>query len=310
MWEGLAHLGLDTGVWLDILRCMADEERKYSLEKLQARLGEANEEQVSKFVWGRSNEELVAAGQQVSTNRITTDATRLYGYSTDFYEGATEDQLDVMPSLSLDLLRVGVWSAIKGNQLFKARRAGRSDATDTQTTLDAVAEEKRTRALALRGVLYQLLKTIAAGSTDWTTKIDQAYGTYGKTEEAVKSLEGLEKLAREMLTDPTPELKAIIDTTRLSIAWLDRFHQAAEAFKEAAQKAGAVAAAPAVTQGKVDYWDGINLVLLKRVIDIFDAGHDADPTIPRLIPISLRNLFFPTRSVKTVDKTEEGEGGE
>ena len=46
-----------------------------------------------------------------------------------------------------------------------------------------------------------------------------------------------------------------------------------------------------MTQGEVDLWDGINLTLYERIVEIFDAARESDPTIPRLTPMALRSYF-------------------
>ena len=46
-----------------------------------------------------------------------------------------------------------------------------------------------------------------------------------------------------------------------------------------------------VSGAEVDRWDGINLVLLRRLVRVFEAAHAVDNTVPRLTPIALRTIF-------------------
>ncbi|HEX2573748.1 MAG TPA: hypothetical protein VH877_29635 [Polyangia bacterium] len=62
-----------------------------------------------------------------------------------------------------------------------------------------------------------------------------------------------------------------------------------------------------VTQGTVDLWDGINLTLYEQIVDIFAAGRESDPTIPRLGPKSLRRFYRQVR--KTGPKSTPTTGG-
>jgi hypothetical protein len=45
------------------------------------------------------------------------------------------------------------------------------------------------------------------------------------------------------------------------------------------------------TQGRLDKKDGEAFHLLDAIVDAFEKAHDIDPTIPRLVPISLRRHF-------------------
>ncbi len=45
------------------------------------------------------------------------------------------------------------------------------------------------------------------------------------------------------------------------------------------------------TQGVLDKKDGEAFHLLEAIIDAFEKAHDIDPTIPRLVPISMRRHF-------------------
>jgi hypothetical protein len=59
-----------------------------------------------------------------------------------------------------------------------------------------------------------------------------------------------------------------------------------------------------VAQADVDYWDGINLALLGQLIDLFEAGHQTDPTVPRLVSIALRSYFSPNKKAKPAPATK------
>ena len=44
----------------------------------------------------------------------------------------------------------------------------------------------------------------------------------------------------------------------------------------------------AVSQAEVDLWDGVNLLLLECILDLFEAAHALEPSVPRLLPLVLR----------------------
>ncbi len=107
------------------------------------------------------------------------------------------------------------------------------------------------------------------------------------------SLDALAKIGRGMLKAPSPALEARLAEARLTKGYLDETALLAKDVRAAGEVAGAVASGAAVAQTEVDYWDGINLHFLGTFIDVFEAGNEVDPTIPRLFPISLRTYFVP-----------------
>jgi hypothetical protein len=94
-----------------------------------------------------------------------------------------------------------------------------------------------------------------------------------------------------MLKDPSEDMKARLQGSRLTEAMLDKDVALAQQIKQKGEAAEGVAPAAAVPHAEVDYWDGINLFLLGHIIDVFESGHEEDPAIPRLVPNALRGYF-------------------
>jgi len=59
--------------------------------------------------------------------------------------------------------------------------------------------------------------------------------------------------------------------------------------------------AKAAAQAALDREDGIAILLLGQIVRAFDAAHDIDSTIPRLLPNSARRLF--SRRAKKTSST-------
>ena len=84
--------------------------------------------------------------------------------------------------------------------------------------------------------------------------------------------------------------------TRLALAALDRpfadeLAQASERVRAADEASLNRPAETALSQGELDYLDGMCLTLLGQLIRAFDSGHAIDPRIPRLPPIATRRVF-------------------
>jgi hypothetical protein len=263
-------------------------ETLYTLPGLIERLGKGSEGDLAAYIEGLTKADLVEEGAKIGTDRIDTDCARLYGMAADFFDRATDQQLDHLMGISPDMLRAAVWAAAQGSQLAQKRAKAAAGAGASKEERLAKAQETRAAALSHRRLLRAALLSLAAGNKTWLTAIEGATGT---VENLADSLDGLVKVGRRMLKNPSPALKARLNKSRLTLARLTEIETLAEQVRSTSDDAYAVVSRGAVSQAEVDYWDGINLHLLGHFIDVFEAGHELDATIPRLLPISLRNYF-------------------
>lgn len=282
---------------------MAEDKTGYTLEELVAKLGTATKAEVKRYLAGAKDSSLVEEGREVGTYRVSTDAARLYGYALEILEKATPEHLDHLIGVSTDMLRVCVWAAAEGDRLWKLRQSAATQNTDDKAAALAEAEAERSEVLGRRDVLKEALHTLAGEDPKWNARIANAYGTIGSAEEIETSMTKLVAEARKLLADPDEGIAERRSKHRLDEAWLVKTEAMVAAFVKAAKAAeGALPRTP-VEQGEVDWWDGANIWLLDKVIDLFDAAHRADPTIPRLIPISLRSVLG--RHAKTTAPAKE-----
>lgn len=273
-----------------------ETESLYTLSELGARLGAATEADVQHYIEGMTKADLIRDGAEVATRRIDKDSARLYGIAADFFDKADEDQLDNLVGVSRQMLRVAVWAAQQGSQRAEARGKGVARSGTSKQVRADEASTVRARAVARRKALRAGLRSLAAGQQPVLTAIETAHGTMATATTIGDSLDALAKIGRDMLKAPTPALKARLAEARLTKGYLDETVQLAKDVRAAGEVAGAVASGAAVAQTEVDYWDGINLHFLGTFMDVFEAGNEVDPTIPRLVPISLRTYFAPTRT--------------
>jgi hypothetical protein len=263
----------------------------YTLKGLMDRIGPVTDDEVMLFVEGCDRGELIKKGKGVGTSRITTDGPRLYGTSLDFLENATQAQREAVAGLSVPLLKAAIHAVHRGEELYQQLRTTKNDKSGGRAVDSVTVDKARATLVADRDVLYETLSTLAAGDRTWQTKIERAYGTMATPKDLKKSLTDLSVVARAMLADASPQMTARRATVAIDEAKLARLNAAAADYATAAAQAAAPMTSAAVSQADVDYWDGINLYLLRRIINIHEAGNVRDPSVPRLIPISLRNLF-------------------
>jgi hypothetical protein len=255
------------------------------------RVGTMADTDVVAYVEGFTPAELVAAGQRVSTTRITTDATRLWGFALDYYNGAPRPKRLLMPAVTARFLCAGINATAKGDERWSRRQAALTHRAGTKAEQEAAAESAREQLLARREILLVTLTALAGGHSTLLARVAAAGGTIG-TDEAIRaSIRGLIGLAEQFLDDESPGMVARRAECLIDTEWLAATEDLAQAYSDAALAAGAVLSKPSVEQSEVDYWDGVNLRLLGILLDAFEAAHRADPTIPRLVPIALWRWF-------------------
>jgi hypothetical protein len=137
-------------------------------------------------------------------------------------------------------------------------------------------------------------------------ELKAAYGTAADADQLANSVKNLAALGRRLLTSHDPKIIARHKKTSLTLEKLAQAEIMARDMKVAGEAAESVRPLAPVTQGMVDLWDGINLTLYEQIVDIFTAGRESDPTIPRLGPKALRRFYRQTR--KTGPKPTSGAG--
>ena len=289
----------------------SSEPTTYTLPSLVKRLGAATEKDVEHYLEGVTKADLIAEGKRVGTDRIDTDTARLYGIAADFFDKASEEQLDALMGVSPDMIRVAVWAAQKGSLLFEAHQKNKRKGGGAKETLAAAAGKVRAEAMLRRTALRRGLRALAAGDEVLLLEIDHANGTVEEPKTLGEALSSLVDVGKKILKKPTESMKVRLAGSRLTKAMLDKDAELAVKAREVGEAAEGVMETGQVSQADVDHWDGINLFLLGHVIAVFDSGHAGDPTIPRLVPNALRGYFWGSRrgAAKAAGGNDVAEGG-
>ena len=286
-----------------------ETQQTHTLPNLVKSLGTSTEEEVGHYIEGMSKEELTYEGSRVGTERIDTDAARLYGIASAFFKTATEDQLNALMGVSVDHVRVGAWAALQGSQRYEALQKNKRKGGATKEQLAIAAEKVRSQAMMRRKALRTGLRVLAAGDETLLAKIDHANGTAKEPKSLAEALSALAAVGDQMLHKPSASLKLRLAKSRLTKAMLDNDRALAAQVRETGEEAQGVVAGGDVSQSSVDYWDGINLFLLGSLMDVFESGHALDPEIPRLNPIALMSYYSRKRTSKPAPTTEEKPAG-
>ena len=258
----------------------------HTLEALEAALGKASLSDAEALFEGYAKAALVKEGSAVATPRISTDAARIYGQAYDFLARATDEQLDLLPAFNKDWLRVAVWTAGEGDRRYGQKAEQASERATRQGAAGAAAEALQRAGEAKRDQLHVALVSLAGGVPELLTAVASAYGTAA---DVPGSISAQVTLARGWLTKPPGKMAARLKTSRITAAWLAKADEVATGLRGASTAAAATRSATPVSSADVDHVDGLNLLLLRSVIAQFEAAHQSDPAIPRLVFNSLNS---------------------
>src|SRR5262245_9492798 len=263
----------------------------HTLQSIASALGPADPELEAALLDGASDADLVAQGRSIASPHIITDEKRLYSLAFDFWQSATPSQKDRLRGFSDELLAVAVAHALKlaGMAAAHEDRAGAADAS--REARDAAARTAFSAGLTLRDQAAKVLRGVAGQDKSLAAQVDGAVGTAETGAALAKGLNDLAALGHKLLAHKKNAVAKRAKLMRLDAAYVASLEAAATHVSETAEHAGARSGGKAVTQGALDREDGVNILILGHILDMFEAAHDVDPTIPRLVPIATRRLF-------------------
>jgi len=276
-----------------VLAAPAPAESAYSLEHNLARTGPSNDMEVAALVEGFTDQELGEVGVQVDTSRIDTDSARIVGTALDYVARATPEQKLALRGVTTALLRACAWCAVQGHDAYLALHSDTVAVRTTRQARQAATGSIRARARAAHLQLAEALRAIAAGDRALLARIDEAANQTNSADGLPGAIISLVSIGRTILQKPSASMKVRLagGEAGLTEEWFDDCEDLAREYKAAGIVAESPLPRPAVTQAEVDRWDGINLVLLRRLVRVFEAAHAVDNTVPRLSPIALRGLW-------------------
>ncbi len=268
-------------------------ERTYSLEENLARTGPSNLDEVNAFIEGQTDRELTELGATVDTSRIDTDSARCVGQALDFYDRATPAQLGKLRGVSSTMLRAMAWAAVQGHDAYVALHMGQTEARTVRYSRRETSSSLTSQGRAQLLQLGEALRVVAAGDAATLDRIQLSVTVSNHAEGLPAAMEATVKLGRSLLAKPSKSMLVRLADGQAGISteWLDACQDLAHQIRQAGIAALSALPTPPVSQADVDRWDGINLVLLRQLIRLFEAGHRVEPSIQRLIPISLRTVF-------------------
>ena len=274
---------------------------RHTCASLRRRHGTASREVVCSYVWGMSTTEVHALGQRATEARLVRDGERVLGAATDFLDGASPSQKELLASID------GPFLAAASTALDGVATAGERDARrDRARTARRAAEKRAARGELVEGrkrraVYVQRMLQHAGGSAAWRDRLRKNSGAAEDLDALAASLDALAVDAAELRA----EAKAAGAKVLLDEGFEARLRGDATSLR--ARAARADEAAPAAAGDRV--WNrGVAAWFVLQVVDAFGSANALDPTVPRVGLQQLRQALRPRPTKKA--KKAEGKAGE
>lgn len=145
--------------------------------------------------------------------------------------------------------------------------------------------------LTLRDQAEVVLRGVAGKDAATLTEIARAVGTASTPENLAIGLTQLASIGKRFLGHKKDVVATRAKVMRLDEPYLNRMTDAAAPIRATRLDASGRSAGKKVTQGALDKKDGEAFHLLEAILSAFEKAHDIDPTLPRLVPISMRRHF-------------------
>ena len=263
----------------------------HTLPSLAEALGTPDPDLLEALLEGSTEAERVTLGQEIATPRLLTDDRRLYSLAYDVWTSATPEHKNRLRGVSAELLSVAVPHAIELEALLAQHEGRGVHVNISSASRDASAQQAYKAGIAIRDQAEVVLRGVAGKNTALLTEIGEAVGTAASPETLAVGLSHLAAIGARFLSHKKDAVATRTKLMRLDLPYVTAISDAAVAIRTTKLEASARSSGKKVTQGSLDKKDGEAYFLLEAIIDAFEKAHDIDPTIPRLVPISMRRHF-------------------
>ncbi|MFO0590318.1 MAG: hypothetical protein U0441_22440 [Polyangiaceae bacterium] len=281
---------------------VTDSEPSHTLAQLQELLGEPDKDLADTFFHGTSEADLVTQGQHIASARILTDVRRIYPTAFDFWARATAAQRTRLRGFTPALLGLAVARSLTLQGMLDDHNQRTESSGMTREGREQEAKEAFDSALLLRDQAISVLRPVVAGDRELTAQVESAVGSADTPENLAAAMKRLGTAGSRALATKKGPIAARAKLLGLDAAYVQQIQEAGDRLATATEKTKARSGGARVTQGALDLEDGKNLLLMGHIMEVFEAAHDLDPTIPRLVPIATRRLFLRARKVPSADK--------
>jgi len=263
----------------------------HELGVLATEVGPPNPALLTAILAGTSDADLIEVGRTIATERVIVDTARLYRLCWTWWKQAAPEYKKLIRGASEPLMVLAVHQALNLEKTRQQRNGKSSTQSVAQAGLDKATSDAADTALKLRDQAHRAMRDAAGLSDSHRDEADEAVGTAETVDALATGLESLSDLLDKWLNSGDKVLEARLMLASLDADYASELAAAAKHLRTSKAQAGQKQAETKVTQGALDREDGVNVLLLGQIIRAFDAAHDINPIVPRLVPISTRRLF-------------------
>lgn len=267
-----------------------DDPETLTLAELKDALPAPSTDLVAKLLADLDKAELVALGAQIASERVLVDDRRVYGLAHAFWSKASDAQKATLVGFSEELLAVAVHQALALEAALAATSSAGSASAAARDVASVTAKAEFRRGVVARDQAVSALTTVVGRDKALRERVKRSAGVATNAMLLEDGLKNLADLTDELVAHTGDAIAERAKLARVTAAFATSLRAQAAKVKEtsdAAKNPKLVQAA----DGDLNFLDGVNLHFLSDVIHVFEAAHDVDPTIPRLVPISTRRLL-------------------
>jgi hypothetical protein len=267
----------------------SNPEQTYTLADLVAMFLRQDPASVEARVAAIPVRDLVASGARAAAERLLEDGVNIVGRAATFLRTARPEQRVLLAAVTDEFLGGAVTALDTLEPKNRAARRSKDTGTRRNKGVQATADTTLKTARALRGVVYDNVRTVVAGDAAHLARLDAAWGTSETAGSTADSLDAMVTVGRDVLKPQRPSKDATRDLDEL----FARATSAAEKVRAAdTNRQAKVAEGATVSAAEVDRWGGIALWFIEQIVQVFRSARKLDPTVPRLPVLKLKTVLL------------------
>jgi hypothetical protein len=275
-------------------------------------LGPAEPRLLEALLAGTSDEHLIEVGRKIASSKVVDDCVRLYQHAHKTWQELPPAKRALLRGFSPALLALGVEQAAELERLDALNKDSSAADAAYRDAVDGTLARELSPGLLLRDQAYDALRQVAGTRPQLRAAIEQAVGTAETPEALARGLSSLaEVLGRWLeLARSDSALAGRLVLASLDATYVTELRDKARTIRAAAASAKDRPAVIPATAAQLNRADGLNVLILGQIVRAFERGHDRDPAIPALIPITTRRILGLSRRAQPAAKPTPAPAGE
>jgi len=271
----------------------AEELPNYPLSQILAQLKTPEPELLAALRELQSEEELVAAGSRVATDRVLGDGPRIVSAAFHHRVHGSKEVQAVLDAVGLTepLIAAAVHFLLELASLKQRHDTTSTKSSANRSKVRERAEEDRSAAVLARDAAIGVLEFIARGDADLSAKYKAVAGAGASAADLGRQLEQLADLGDAVLGHSGSKVKALRSLRGFTDKKPKEWRRLREALLKSDEALRTMPPAERVSQSELDRMDGLCLLVLRDVLRTLDLASQRTPQVRRVTLYSLRTYF-------------------